>query len=394
MTSAVSNTCSLSVVASNWIPTLGTIAAVSTNTMDAVKQVGIPISSGSIGSHQEILGAWSGMGFAADYGSMGSLICTGGGHSDYLGNDVYRYDIASRAWSRIKDSASIFLASDTYIANPTTGWMWANTAATAVQVGQPFTSHFYGQLVVVPGAAMPGTAPNGWLFTPGRRSMPWDGQRSTAQAHALAIGSATLWEAVGVPMASEPAHSPSIYDSSRNRVIAFSNGPVSNYKYMSMATRTPGVQATTGGGIVAGFSVGGYSTTDDLYLIIGWSTSTLNVHHIVDPVTNIRYDVTNNVTGTPPPSTSTLGGWDWVNQWRTWVFYPGEGGKTVYTLKAPANPRNGTWTWGSQTLTGPTVPAQAGTPHYTRFKYIPAIERFLWVSTTTQAVQCFGVTQP
>jgi len=46
---------------------------------------------------------WNGAVLATRAGDSGSLIVFGGGHNDYFGSDVHRFDIGSRRWSRISD---------------------------------------------------------------------------------------------------------------------------------------------------------------------------------------------------------------------------------------------------------------------------------------------------
>lgn len=46
---------------------------------------------------------WNGAVLASQLGRSGSMVCFGGGHDDYFGSDVHRFDLASRQWSRILD---------------------------------------------------------------------------------------------------------------------------------------------------------------------------------------------------------------------------------------------------------------------------------------------------
>lgn len=46
---------------------------------------------------------WNGAVLASRLGASGSMVCFGGGHNDYFGSDVHRFDLATRGWSRILD---------------------------------------------------------------------------------------------------------------------------------------------------------------------------------------------------------------------------------------------------------------------------------------------------
>lgn len=50
-----------------------------------------------------VLYAWNGAGFASSVGAYGSIIHWGGGHTDYWGNEIYRFDLETLTWSRIND---------------------------------------------------------------------------------------------------------------------------------------------------------------------------------------------------------------------------------------------------------------------------------------------------
>ena len=64
--------------------------------MDSVKPIPVP-NPGSIGA---VMGAWSG---AALDTKRDRLIVWGGGHTDYSGNEIYVFDLATLKWSRVTD---------------------------------------------------------------------------------------------------------------------------------------------------------------------------------------------------------------------------------------------------------------------------------------------------
>jgi hypothetical protein len=95
----------------SWVSSIpqGTWAAIGKNTIsdvDAAKDPavnpggGSPPWRGNTGL-RAILDAWNGGAFASGYGSHGSLLVFGGGHNDYLGSEVYAFDMATQMWKRV-----------------------------------------------------------------------------------------------------------------------------------------------------------------------------------------------------------------------------------------------------------------------------------------------------
>ena len=80
--------------------------------------------------------AWNGAVLATKSGACGSMILFGGGHNDYFGSDVHRFDLATRQWSRISDG---FLGGipDAYGAG-------AVYPTTTYPDGSPLPPHTYG----------------------------------------------------------------------------------------------------------------------------------------------------------------------------------------------------------------------------------------------------------
>ena len=114
----------------DWLPAIGSIADVGLNTIQGV--------SGGDTSAVALFTAWNGDAYATEYGKYGSIIYHGGGHGDRSKNGVYRYDIESRLCSKIVPDAPVYLHSDTYCADTSTGWLWSATSGTDQQIGQPF----------------------------------------------------------------------------------------------------------------------------------------------------------------------------------------------------------------------------------------------------------------
>ena len=103
----VSNTTSVSIVSNagpSWAQSL------SLNTWTALSNTNTfqsqwPANTGfyGISGPAAVYTAWNGAAYCSGYGTYGSMIHWGGGHTDYYGNEVYRMDLDTLTWSRIKD---------------------------------------------------------------------------------------------------------------------------------------------------------------------------------------------------------------------------------------------------------------------------------------------------
>lgn len=362
----------------DWLPAAGTIADVTTNTINDVK--------GGDSFTESIFVAWSGCAWAPWWGEYGSLIFSGGGHGDGDENTVYRCDLATQLVSKIKSKATTFYYDDgggSYCADQTTGWLWANTSGSAVQAGEPFASHFYSYLIALPEAAMPGEgATNGWLYMPGHRSMPAPGQRGTDQACKLRIGIDTTYTHQGTNTGFGPGNGLAIYDALRKRVWTVQNGPTASFDYRDLDNDSHGSLTVSPGSMSGYYCIGGYHVAEDLLMYARMDAGSLQFR-VVDPATGTSY--TPSTSGTAP--TSSDGAWDWSNTWNAWAYYKGDGGNTVFFLKAPSNPRTGTWVWSSQTFTG-TARANGSNPPYNRLRHAHTLGKtLLWAPLYNQPVQ-------
>ena len=372
----------------DWIPTIGVIADVSLNTMSAVR------GDDPDPSHQ--YNYWAGCAYAKEYGDTGSLIFNTGGHSSTLTNYVYRYDVATRLHSMEHQSPTHYASSvDGYVADTVTGWLWGDTAEATKQVGETFAHHSYSYLTYLPPSA---GAPNGWLYTPGRGSMSAGGQKSTLQAHKLplGLGLTTPYEMHGELLTRTANHFFALRDSLRNRVVWFGyDGTATPYRklyYQNISDGTKGEITwitANGAAIFPYYCIGKYAEADDLYLITRLAGSTFNLWAF-DPASGVMYSPT--TTGIQPtsPYDCTV---EWVEAWRCFVyFHPGS--NTVWTLKAPTNPRTEPWVWGSQTLLGTIRQPSQVVAAYTRLTYINQYNLFLWPASYTAPMQGFRIARP
>ncbi len=127
-------------VAPEWVRQIapGTWAAVSLNTLADVDPArdrdANPFHPGPPAwrdNQPAVTGAWNGGAYASGYGSAGALIVAGGGHTDYYGNEVYAFDLASRRWQRLTNP----FRSPSF---PVVDGIWPD--------GTPSVSHTYDQV--------------------------------------------------------------------------------------------------------------------------------------------------------------------------------------------------------------------------------------------------------
>jgi hypothetical protein len=379
-----------------WVPPVGTVADLTFNTVDQ-----------AAGRRTRFWEAWSGVAWAPWWGTYGSLIAAGGGHADGSEKDLYRIDVEGRAVTKIKNAAPVFRKSTgdrtgdvadgngNGLVNPgATGWMWsdADPDSRAVQVGEPFTSHFYSYLTALPPDAIPGrsNALNGWLYTPGRGSLPTSGQRSVPQAHMLALGVGTLWELHGSGATTRPEHGGAAYDPQRKRVWYLRDGPSKTLYYRDLATGVQGSQKMCAPSSVAGYyKILEWSVAHGVLLIFGSSTTEVNV---VDPAAGMIY--TPAQSG-PAPTINRDGAWAWSDAWNAIVYHAGDGSNTFHFLKpSGVNPRTSTWVWSSQTVSG-TVYAGYTNPAYNRLRHATGLGNVLvWCARCELPVQMIHVQAP
>lgn len=373
-----------------WLPASGSKLNVSLNTISSQYMLDAP-DTRTRGS-TAILTAWCGTVYAPTLGEYGSIIAWGGGHADYLGNEVYRYDIDTRMWSRILDpydipvSYSLGTQADdpadgngtgTGVSSTVNGEYWSDDTKSSTVVGQPCATHTYGHILWVSGTAAGNT--NGWLVMVGNFNF---------QCHKVDLDNPSAgWSRFGVALNSTgknepPAYGCSIFDPSRNRVWCF---PYANgQQTFGYALAVPAGTLTTPSQdyLEAYYTVGHYDETDDLYLLM--RANDPSVFKIHDPITSAKYSPT--VTGvTPVAGAGTVG---WIESTRTLYYWPGTG-STVYFLQAPSNPRTQSWVWTSQTFSGDSPATGGANPMYGRLHYVQALNSLIHVGTTTGPVQCW-----
>lgn len=385
----------LAVELPSWLPAVGQIANVSLNTI-------VSVATGADADKADRLYiAWSGIAHAPWWGKLGKFSASGGGHSDGDRNADYTYDIQTRSWVKEKAGATSFLFNN-YNADSVTGWMFANTSGSVLQVGEPGTGHFYCMRLILPEAAMPGQgALNGWLYTPSRTGFANGGSAGTNQAHKRRIGIDATWTLQGGPYSDGSTNGLAIYDSRRRRVwFTRVSSNASTLYYRDLATGTQGslgISATMVGSWY--YCAGDYYEPEDLLIAVysdPGGGAGIPYIRLVDAGTGTVYTPSISNPGAAP-AYHGRSAWSWSSHWRVIVCYPGSG-QTVGFLKAPDNMRTGSWVWSTQTLGGSAYPSDGvdlSNPAYNRIQHVPSIgNALLWFPSPSGPVQAFSVTPP
>lgn len=362
----------------SWVPPVGVIRDVSLNTLSSQR------GTDDAGWTRAIFNAWSGMAVVEQYGDLGSVIATGGGHGDGAANAVYRFDLATRLWSKIKQSATPFNVGGN-VADPATGWMYADASGSTLQVGQPFAAHHYSGLVGVPPSAIPGGR-HGWLLSAGRIVQPFAAGPGTSKGLKLNLGDELFSHHGGDFGNTGAVYGGSCWDSARNRLVAFTSYNIGYFSWLDLATAVNGNTNFNGGNYYDAYECAAfYDASSDLYYVIQ-----VKAPYRLLICTPTGVVVTAVTTGTAP---TAFGGWDWVEEWGCLVFFTGLD-NIVWTLSRPVNPLTGTWVWNSQTLTGTVNQRLSTVAHYTRFRWFKKIKSFIWCATTESAAQIARIRKP
>lgn len=366
----------------DWLAAPGTIADLTLNTV---------AQAGEYRSRIDMVWrAWSGVAWAPWWGKYGSMIATGGGHSDGSYNDVYRIDVETRLCSMIKPASTIIAyKANNYIAPESTGLMWANSIEgdLSTQDGEPFAAHHYSGLVALPPGSIPDMdAPNGILYTAGRKAMPYDGSLGTAQAHALAMGTSIKWQLHGSGATQYAEFGGAAHDTRRGRVWHHRSTDSTGEYWRDLAT---GVQSGVNfsGTSYTGYErVMEYSAVHDLILTMRLIPG-VSPLILLDPATN--QIITPTLIGDAPnPSTHGWGASCWSDAWGAAIFYKGSG-NTLYSLKPTGNPRTEPWEWRAHTFVGTAYPyvSAGGTP-YNRLRHASKLGNVLiWAADTYSKIQ-------
>lgn len=397
-----------------WVPGLGEYADISLTTAQATSGVNPCPANNCPYTMNEGQSAiwrdWNGAVFVPTFGTLGSMLLHGGGHWGYSGNEVIRYDIATRVWSRLNTPANYGFNKD--------GWVPFNKAPTSVvnsygsfPDGTPNPLHYYNGIEYVPPDAGGGTLGTiVFMHRMNSNSTVTDPQWWKFDIATLTWSHGpTCIKAASGPSANGNQYVGLAYDSKRKgiwRVDVNADINSNGFSFYSLVTgQQYDVPLNSGNSFSLGRLGSGalsYNEARDLLIVQRESSGVQSLAYV---------DLSNYVlgvgfapaaamtqTGSAPPN---LYGGSYGSHVE-YCSYDGNfylvgwpNSSTLYRLTVPAVLSNA-WNWTALPLTPKSgtsslafeSPARSADNHlFTRFRYIPGIKSFLWTDGIDLMVQ-------
>ncbi|MCL4721021.1 MAG: hypothetical protein KJ041_03515, partial [Gammaproteobacteria bacterium] len=355
----------------------GVWTAVSNNSIASVNPCpGDNCSYSGISGQKGLINEWSSGAYAANLGQYGSLLVWGGGHGQYLGNEVYRFDIASGNWSRLTEPTSSFSLdySNSELAN-----------------GVPMSMHSGSMLEYDPATSrfLKLTSASDHVY----------GEKGTGTVHMLDVNTRAWSRAQKLPGHSGAMNATSTaYDPTRKVVWLHPNYSAGSavFSYFSPASGTWTAAGTQNNmadvGIYGAMAV---DPTRDIAVLLDTYSSrdAIYVYALSEAIASKTGPYSITVTGAGgakvPSALKTRAAfqWDSVNK----VFVGWGTGSSVWTLTPPSSSwKTGTWTWKNVTAASGSASPQANSNGtFGRFRYVPALAAFIVVNDINSPVYMY-----
>ncbi len=367
----------------SWVPQPGTFANISLNLPSSTGVYPCPAGGCVyVGSDPQGFLTWTSGIYAPELGTMGSYVKFGGGHKGYAGNEVYRFDVATRLWSRMGNPSPYSDAAgniDQYGAFPDGKPAAPHNYQT---MGIRFASSgggTYGSLIQ---ATVPACDENGSL-----RSGAWWQFDFAQQTWKRFIDS------TGVDAGSYP-----------HKLMA--QEPTTGHFWWLGGGNTSKITRVTQTGVITAYAVEFYTQTysspavvpgSRILAVNGWFETGQHELKLIDlallekggtAATAIRRAT---VSGTPANGDSGL---QWCPDRGAFAAMNSEEPTRIYWLTPPTDLWSGTWKWSVETL-APAGGASAYmitdgssyTGSFNRFVWCPPIKSFLWATGRNNPVQ-------
>jgi hypothetical protein len=349
-----------------WLPATNAWGIVGLNTLQSVAAA-YPGSGNSFIGNNTFIDQWDGSSFAPRLGTLGSILYgPSGGHGTYDGSDVYRYDLATRLFSLLKDSY-----------RPTS--RPGGNANGEFPDGSPHAPHSYQGHQCLPIAGV-------WnLVVPQTYFDLSDGNNRLYVSHRLNVESpAGAW--VRGPTFSNMLHTPAAYDHSRRCIWYYpeASGPLQRFDGTT-------ITSFGGGGAISQPSMMTYDNRRDLLWMLAFSLGT-PIAMMSRNLQNPTAAWTSYTTASTPHGAATL---DYVEEIDRILSWPG--GAQIYQWN-PGSPNSGWSVFATATGTPPTLPnTDGGAGIYSKIRYVPRVGALLGTNQTGQQVRAYriaGTTAP
>jgi hypothetical protein len=367
------------------------------------------------------------MRYAPNLGALGSIVGQTGGHSNYAGNEVHRFDIATRLFAPLSDPytslshpGDFFTNGDGVYSDNINGECHVTAGLSTVPT-QPGPCHAYGNLVVIPPDDTISSGPNGSLLSLVRAARSPNASAGTAdRTHIFDLSQGTrstaVWAryATNLFQATEPDkveyYGWGVYDATRKKVFAgieagsMAGTTMDEIKVLDCVTKQWVSTVVLDENVYQSHSNAFHWQANPDW-IINFVTNKVNgKFHVINVSTGQAYEP--GTSGTGP---ALVGGYDFVQSVNKLAAY--EGGVTsdehvtsggglpnrVFILTPPSlDPAVFTttpWTWTHEDVTGPTPPAQQSStnPHIGRFIWADKVKCFIWWADGNSNVQAWHV---
>lgn len=343
----------------SWIPSAGQLKIIP-STNDFVDVDPCPSDTCAYNVHsngtgnQNVIDAWGSAGYAPDWGTYGAMVLHGGGHGDYLGNEVYVFDLNDITFKRLDNPSAPANSADweTYYA--------CDNAWREISDGQPGSCHPYDNLAIIPagkGGSSKGSLVRVWSQAV-KCTNPAHDTHSTSYSHIFDLDNPSArWQrfAAGYSTA-EPSYSGySVYDPVRNCFWITSTGFSSSLRKLDVGTKAWTLYSVTLPSVAVDTATMHYSPTSDLVLATGADRSDNTVCRLyyMDPKNPSggfkRATLSQNVT--PSASTGFMGAAVCTDNNRLYVISAYD--KTViWEILIPTSNYTATWTVNKIPLAG------------------------------------------
>ncbi len=321
--------------------------------------------SGLIGQ-RGVIDTWSGGAVSPRYGTRGGYMVFGGGDSDYLGNEVYLFDIGNGLWTRFTEP----------IVNPN-----CDMSIGQLQDGSPCARHTYDYVDYHPGT-------NSFVLL-GSASLQNCGVCGTSHVHLLNLDTRQWHRAPNHPAINSQTGTTTAYDSIRDVFWVWPAFTSPFAKFDPNADAGIGAWTVYTTEYLEMDAASAIDPTRDLMVTVdGGGSHMVRVHELKAPE-NVA--VTVSTVGDKTLENVSAIGFDWDPVGKRFVGC--YSGSSVYTLTPPSGDwKTESWVWAKVVASAtnsviPTAPNSNGT--YSRWRYVPSVDAFILVNRTTDPVFAF-----
>jgi len=308
-----------------------------------------------------VIDDWTGGAFATGFGDKGSLLVWGGGHSGYLGNELYAFDVATLKWKRLTEPVKSGSC---------------NYSEAEFADGSPCSAHTYDGVEYHPKT-------NSFVIL--GACCNHDGIISSPRVHLFDLDTMAWRRGASYSGGGAPADAATAYDPTRDTfwIVPGFNAPLGMYN--------PNTSSGAGGWTLYNpfnidtLTVGAVDPGRDIFVVLdGLVQRQIVVFDLKSPNTPVKVAF----SGDSAPVQQTGAGFEWDPVQKAFVAWIG--GSSVYKLTPPAsNWRTGTWVWTKVTpaASNSVTPTAANMNRpYSHWRYVPAVNAWIIVNRNTDNV--------